>query len=283
MRNAIKLISLFLIGIVIAACSDRSPDTKSQEKDQSTNEKQISLDCPVEGVWTLKENLGFDLYYVISLSSNKNGGVISVESKGLEVASHKFNIVDSKTIHIHDATGECYNGDIMSGEEWQALFQLKAPPENLIFTNVPLGGEQTAISTDAIFMAGLFSIKDAPFSIPLRRIKPQTRIPLPFEITVDWRVEVPKGVELSLGGDGLWGAAMLNAKFKEPVHPIGYVKSLQIEGHQVALENTQLDEGLLSTKEFGDIEFFLLGPGGDSEVWATREQIKAIAEMIASK
>jgi TRAP-type C4-dicarboxylate transport system substrate-binding protein len=119
-----------------------------------------------------------------------------------------------------------------------------------------------------------------PVTTILQKHRETPRIRIPFELKVDWHVTVPEGVEMSISGDGVWGAAAFtNAKFKQPVHPIGYVASLEIEGHYVSLKDTKLNEGMLSTKDFGDIEFFLIGPQ-QSEAWATRRQIEDIAKAL---
>jgi len=66
------------------------------------------------------------------------------------------------------------------------------------------------------------------------------------------------------------------------VHPLGSVRSLAIEGNNVVLTDTLLVEGMLATRDFGPLEFIMLGPS-DVEVHATAAQIDQITKWIAAE
>jgi hypothetical protein len=105
------------------------------------------------------------------------------------------------------------------------------------------------------------------------------RIKLPFEvIRADLDIEIPSGTEGRFTGDGEWPPRMI---FDPPVHPLGHVRSLQIENRDVALRSTELTDGMLATRDFGEIEFILLGPG-QIEARATRKQIGKIEKWISA-
>lgn len=105
------------------------------------------------------------------------------------------------------------------------------------------------------------------------------RIKLPFEVLrADFDIEIPSGTEGRFAGEGEWPPRMI---FDPPVHPLGHVRSLQIEERDVALRSTELTNGMLATRDFGEIEFILLGPG-QIEARATRKQIVKIEKWISA-
>ncbi len=105
------------------------------------------------------------------------------------------------------------------------------------------------------------------------------RIQLPFEvIRADLDIEIPSGTEGRFAGDGEWPPRMI---FDPPVHPLGHVRSLQIDDMDVELRSSELTDGMLATRDFGEIEFILLGPG-QIEARATRKQIVKIEKWISA-
>ena len=63
--------------------------------------------------------------------------------------------------------------------------------------------------------------------------------------------------------------------YDPPVHPIGHIRSLSINGKQVEIDNTELNDGMLRTKIFGNIEFILFSTK-KVEIRATKAQINKI-------
>lgn len=106
------------------------------------------------------------------------------------------------------------------------------------------------------------------------------RVRLPFSnIQGDFDITLPPGTIGRGNRDGAFVGDPLAVTFESPVHPLGYIKSLRIEGQDVALEATELSEGMLRTQRFGDLEFLLLGPAV-FEIRATEAQISRIQSWL---
>ncbi|HQX77088.1 MAG TPA: hypothetical protein PK681_10155 [Steroidobacteraceae bacterium] len=102
------------------------------------------------------------------------------------------------------------------------------------------------------------------------------RVQLPFSnIEGDFDITLPPGTVGRGNRDGAIVGDPLAVRFESPVHPLGHVKSLMIEGYDVALEATELNDGMLSTQRFGDLEFLLVGPAV-FELRATKSQVSQI-------
>ncbi len=103
------------------------------------------------------------------------------------------------------------------------------------------------------------------------------RVSLPFDsIEADVDLHIPPGTEGKPSGDGAWPPSIV---FDPPVHPLGEVRWLRIEKKDVPLESTELKDGMLKTKEFGDLELVMLGPSR-LELHATRAQISKIEDWL---
>jgi len=113
--------------------------------------------------------------------------------------------------------------------------------------------------------------------------------------------EADEKVLLSFGGAGAYAdldihlppdtigrpareGALLSAGvvFDPPVHPIGEVRSLSFRGHDIELESTTLQDGMLMTKEFGAIEF-LIPQEGSIEMWGAQSQKDAIEDWLSTQ
>ena len=64
----------------------------------------LEFESAVEGVWEVGKDSELDFIYIIDVDSTGSSGTLSVESKGVEVVSHQFDIIDSTTINIINAT-----------------------------------------------------------------------------------------------------------------------------------------------------------------------------------
>jgi hypothetical protein len=107
----------------------------------------------------------------------------------------------------------------------------------------------------------------------------QTPIRIPFELMTDVKITIPEGTHASLI-DGVWDGSM---RFDPPVHPIGHVSLLQSNGKAIVLVNTEITNGVVTTRDFGDIEVWLLGAGprgGGLEFRASPRQIKAMKQYL---
>lgn len=106
------------------------------------------------------------------------------------------------------------------------------------------------------------------------------RVQLPFgSIQGNFDITLPPGTIGRGNQDGAAAGNPLAVTFEPPVHPLGHVKSLEIEGQDVALEATELKDGMLRTQRFGELEFLLLGPAV-FEIRATRGQISQIQSWL---
>ena len=113
--------------------------------------------------------------------------------------------------------------------------------------------------------------------------------------------ESDEKVLLSFGGVGAYGdfdihlppdtygrlareGALLSEPFEyvPPVHPLGEVRSLSIRGHDIELESSTLQDGMLMTKDFGAIEF-LIPREREIEMWGTQNQKDQIEDWLAAQ
>jgi hypothetical protein len=107
----------------------------------------------------------------------------------------------------------------------------------------------------------------------------QARVRLPFELTCEVNLSIPKGASISLASDG-------SRKFNPPIHPIGTISNIQCNGKAIELVSPELKEGVLTTKDFGDIEVVLseVGyQGGGLEFRATPKQIEKMKKFLRTK
>ena len=112
--------------------------------------------------------------------------------------------------------------------------------------------------------------------------EPEERQLVPFD---DWRgghdIQVPGGVWGKGCPDGD-GQPIGIACFDPPIHPEGHIRWLKIGGHDVALADTRLREGMLQTRDFGAVEI-IMPRTNRTEMLATPSQIKSIESWLADK
>ena len=81
------------------------------------------------------------------------------------------------------------------------------------------------------------------------------KVKISFEHKMDTEIQIPRAVKCSMPGD----TDSSTTEFDTPVHPTGKVISLEISEMPIELKNTELKNGILSTKDYGDIEVLLTG------------------------
>ena len=94
--------------------------------------------------------------------------------------------------------------------------------------------------------------------------KPAVRVKMDLALVADVSLRIPQGT-VSKVPAGLWDPSA--ADFDPPVHPLGTVESLKLNGKDIPLASKELKDGLLTTVGFGEIEVFLKGiRGGDADL-----------------
>lgn len=111
------------------------------------------------------------------------------------------------------------------------------------------------------------------------------RVMLPFRnVVADVDLTLPAGVMAVGCGDGSFVG---ESCFDPPVHPIGEVRTLSIEGHDIAVADTKLVDGMLRTKEFGQFEFsvsrFDPSSGKSFDILVTERQIRKLEGLVGAR
>jgi len=84
----------------------------------------------------------------------------------------------------------------------------------------------------------------------------KVKIELPLELNA--RLEIPEGARMTLS-DGPMEYNRGNSDFDPPVHPKGTIETLSLHGKVIPLKTRDINDGIISTKDFGEIEVILLG------------------------
>lgn len=99
-------------------------------------------------------------------------------------------------------------------------------------------------------------------------------IPLPFdEIVGDYDFQEPPALKQE--GHGSSDTMF----YHEVIHPTGQVRSLTINGKEVAIKNPVLTDGLIETQDFGPIEFRLLGVMNNQTIVQVLASQESVAKM----
>lgn len=111
------------------------------------------------------------------------------------------------------------------------------------------------------------------------------RVPLPFaNVVTDTNLMLPPG---TMGRGCEDGAVIGSVCFDPPVHPIGEIHTLSINGYSIALEDSMLENGMLRTEQFGELEFRVsrIDPvtGRTFDILLTEGQIRRIQSWLASE
>jgi len=105
------------------------------------------------------------------------------------------------------------------------------------------------------------------------------KVKITFDHKINTEIEIPEGLTGSVSTDADPSAT----DFETPVHPVGRVMSLEICEMPIELKNTELKDGILSTREYGDIEVLLVGFRRDEAVFelrSTRPQLVNLTKKI---
>lgn len=286
-RNATKVPHLttssaaiaFLMTALAATGCGQEPTRSDQAKaapQKSQPAPAVAIAVPVEGTWQVAERLVPGIFYNIALKGRQ--GTITVEVDGQVVRSHPFTLVDERSIKLTGHDRGPYRGESFSGAEISDILELKDPPGSLTFSRECLLEGQDVSQEGTIYLRGL--IATLPIPIPMRRVKQDERIQLPFQVNLDWDVSF-SGV-VAFTEDGPWGSTPMH--LKSPSHPEGRVNSLQIGRHDVALNSHELQDGLLETRDFGQFEFVLLGSSSrQAEVRVTLAQLRRIRAWLDAR
>ena len=243
-------------------------------------EDEGKVDAPFEGTWQVGAPFDSATFYRIDVRGN--GGTLSVETKGEVTKRLKFKREGSSTIVFKGVSREPH---VLPTERFDTrrlvdITRLVDPPKKLSFVDV--GSERPAgIAADRKVLGIDGLIENFPIAIPMVSMGEEDRVQLPFRpITGD--VDLSAGNFLARGsGDGepLTG---MNFTTLEPQTPQGKVNSLTIAGHDIGIAVTELQDGMLTTDDFGDLEIVLTGSGsgGGMQVRGTADQIRAIGEWL---
>lgn len=111
------------------------------------------------------------------------------------------------------------------------------------------------------------------------------RVLLPFDnVVADVDLTLPAGT-MAVGCRD--GAVVGTSCFDPPVHPLGEVRSLIIEGHGIALAATTLENGLLRTRDFGEFELQIstFDPMSSQtfDILVTERQIQQLESLVGRR
>ena len=100
-----------------------------------------------------------------------------------------------------------------------------------------------------------------------------------FDHKIDAEIKIPKDATGSATSD----VDVSVTEFETPVHPEGKVIYLEISEMPIELRDTKLNDGILSTRKYGEIEIFLTGLNQGEAVFelrATQKQILSLKKEI---
>lgn len=261
---------------VVVGCSDQEASShalndKAARKVQSSQQ----LNVPLKGVWNVGA-LDFATYYVISLDEATGAGNIVVEASGEVLRQYKFEVSGPNTIRIQGAQRGPHEGSKFSLKEIAEIMELKDPPQYLQFSRDAPSVPNSKKGETTLYCNGLF----ASFPIPMERLLDGQRAPLPFRsVQANLDVEIPPGTQGKFSGNTVVIGDLSAIVFDPPVHPLGHVRNLRINGKDVAIKDTKLANGMLSTRGFGEIEFVMVGPQ-NTRIMATHEQVASIRKWL---
>lgn len=105
------------------------------------------------------------------------------------------------------------------------------------------------------------------------------KVKITYDYKINSEIIIPEGLKGSVSAD----MDTSTTEFETPVHPEGKVLSLAIGEMPIDIKNTELDDGNLSTKGYGNIEFLLIGLKQGKAVFelrATQKQIVCLTKDI---
>ena len=259
-RPTLVLVLVAMLGVV--ACTRRQATPLTDE--------DMGLEVPLQGVWQFPPLLDESIYLLVSYEDG--AGLLRVEKAGLIAHRYVFDVTGPRSIRIRGAKGAPSSITEFSLADIKAIAGLQDPPPDIRLEIRDTEPRGEARGQTRLTLHGLLDTQTEVFSY--YRVEEDRRVNLPFaEIKADVRLEVPEGAEGVFAQDGAWGVR--NIRFKEPIHPIGEVRSLSINGSPIVLERTQLVGGMLRTRDFGEMEVLLTSPF-EFSILVTRPQVDAI-------
>jgi hypothetical protein len=108
------------------------------------------------------------------------------------------------------------------------------------------------------------------------------KVKIPYDFEAAAKINIPPGATGSVSFNMDPGTT----DFKPPVHPSGSVESLSFQGVSIELAAPEIKGGILSTKDFGDVEVLLLGLRQGRAVLefrATQTQIDKLKKKLTNK
>lgn len=125
----------------------------------------------------------------------------------------------------------------------------------LVFCLVSLGCRQQSAKTNA---TGTSSPAERFKTDTTETSSPAGRVKIDLQLEADPRLTVPDGVFAKVA-HGAWDPMV--SIYDPPVHPLGTIEHLTLYGSDVPLASREIKNGMLATRDFGEVEVFLAGTG----------------------
>lgn len=262
MRRAILV--FILVAVASLSACDRAPRGPMTDA-------EMGLEFPFQGVWEFPPIFEESVFLLVSYEDGT--GVLRIEKGGRIAHTYFFDVTAPRAIRLRDAHGQPVTAEKFSLAKIQAIVALDNPPPEIRLEVAEPDPEDPEQTRRKLTLYGLLS-EDSEVCSYLGVASDQL-VNLPFaSIEADLDLTIPDGTEARFAeNSGVWG--MIEMRFPEPVHPGGEVRSLAIDELDVALVETTLVEGMLKTRDFGELEVLMLGPSNIA-MRATRSQIEAI-------
>lgn len=239
------------------------------------------MDAHFEGTWQVGYPLDRGTYWRIRLNGDR--GDLTVISDGKPAPALAFNRSSEEEIEFSGVSRGIHvlgNG-ALNPRVFVDILRLVDPPKTLQLLEKgdlptpPFATEGQSV----VFLGGL--IEGFP-TVPMLGIEDGQRIELSFQ-PVDGDVDLEMGDFLARGAQD--GATIGNFTALKPQRPQGSINSLSIAGHDIALESPTLRDGMLTTRDFGDLEVLVTGAGsgGGIRLQATLDQVMAIRAFLDSQ
>lgn len=262
--------------LLTQGCRDRDSSASADDRPQ--------LSIPLEGVWDVCAEVLVPMHYVISIDKSGTGGGILMEAEGGVFRQYRFRVTGPETIQIEGAQRGPYKLEPSSVQYLLDVVQLKDPPAELRFSRGRASTSEMPVQDGRLFVCGLFEER----GIPMTRVSASQRIGLPFkDILLDGDLTAsPVGAVRILSDGPVIGETTM---YEKPVRPSGNVRSFMVEGHRIDLQNPNptVENGVFTTKQFGDIEVVWLGSripqGNIAQIRATYTQIQAIRNWVKGR
>jgi hypothetical protein len=119
----------------------------------------------------------------------------------------------------------------------------------------------------------------SPFKSPFGPKNIPEKVKITFDHIIYAEIEIPDEIKYSENADG----SPVTILFKTPLHPEGKVISLVLSELPIEIVNAELKNGILVTRQYGDIEVFVVGLKNGKAIFelrATQDQITSMQKQI---